>query len=353
VTPTNSLLHESSEEPPPLEDWHWQINNSITTLEEIKEHISLSSEEEEAFSKASLPFRITPYYLNLVKKFPELRRCAIPTIYETVISPGEDIDPLNEDHQSPVPGIVHRYPDRVLFLATTFCSFSCRYCTRSRLVGHSVNNNWADMLQYIRDHNEIRDVLISGGDPLTMSDEKIDSLLSSLYAIPHIEIVRIGTKVPVVLPQRITPSLTNILKKYSPLYINIHFTIKEEITPECSQACISLANVGIPLGSQTVLLRGVNDTAQKLKDLFLGLLKIKVKPYYIYQGDLIIGSAHFRTSVERGIELLSELQGHITGFAVPKYIVDLPGGGGKVPVVKQYYKGQGVFENYKGSTYYA
>ncbi len=348
-----SIQLPEEEEPPPLKDWNWQIKNSVTTLKGISEHLNLTVEEKDAFSRTSLPFRITPYYLDLVKRYPELRKCAIPTIHETETTEGEEIDPLNEDHQSPVPGIVHRYPDRVLFLATTFCSFSCRYCTRSRLIGHNHKSNWDEMIKYITEHEEIRDVLISGGDPLTLPDNVLDSLLESLYAIKHVEIVRIGTKVPVVLPQRVTPSLIKVLSKYSPLYINIHFTLKEEITSECAQACAALANAGIPLGSQTVLLKGVNDDVEKLRSLFLELLKIRVKPYYLYKCDPIAGSAHFRTTTEKGVELLSELQGRITGFAIPKYIVDLPGGGGKVPVTKQYYKGQGSFENYKGEAYTA
>jgi lysine 2,3-aminomutase len=267
---------------------------------------------------------------------------------------------LGEDHDSPVPGLVHRYPDRVLFLVTSFCAVYCRYCTRSRLVGktgeyHFNQKQFQAAIDYIAAHPEIRDVLISGGDPLTMNDDKIEWLLSRLRAIPHVEFIRIGSKVPVVLPQRITPALVKMLRKYHPFWMSVHFMHPDELTPEVKQSCERLADAGIPLGSQTVLNAGVNDDVDTMKRLMHGLLKIRVRPYYIYQCDPIPGSAHFRTPVEKGLEIIEGLRGHTTGYAVPQFVIDAPGGGGKIPLLPQYYQGRDgddvLVRNFEGKTF--
>ena len=269
-------------------------------------------------------------------------------------------DPLAEDADSPVPGLVHRYPDRVLFLVTSFCAVYCRYCTRSRLVGktgeyHFNTRQYERAIQYLEATPEVRDVLISGGDPLTMADDRLEWLLSRLRAIPHIEFVRIGSKVPAVLPQRITPALCNMLKKYHPFWMSIHFMHPSECTPEVTDACGRLADSGIPLGSQTVLVKDVNDNAETMKRLMHGLLKMRVRPYYIYQCDPIPGSAHFRTSVETGLKIIEGLRGHTTGYAVPHYVIDGPGGGGKIPLLPEYMVGRDgdhvVLRNYEGKTF--
>lgn len=346
--------------------WKWQLKNSFTTSEKLKCFLDLSREECEAIDhpKHSLPLRITPYYASLLNgknSQDPLRRTMIPTVNELTTSAGESCDPLNEGHSSPVPNLVHRYPDRVLFLSTGFCSAYCRYCTRSHMVAkdkcHVGVNAWLPAINYIREHTEVRDVLISGGDPLTMSDAHIEYLLSQLRSIPHVEMIRIGTKVPVVLPHRITPKLIKILRKFHPLYISIHFTHPDELSPETAQACRRLADAGIPLGSQTVLLKGINDNVDIMKSLFQGLLKIRVRPYYLYQCDPIPGSSHFRTSVEKGLEIIKGLRGWTTGYAIPHFVIDAPGGGGKIPLLPEYYQGRNeegyvVLKNYEGKTFY-
>jgi lysine 2,3-aminomutase len=326
-------------------NWRWQLKNSVKTLGQLSQYIHLSDNEirpVQGFNN-SLPVRITPYYLSLIDRDnPEqpLRRSVIPVFDEFLVSPGEASDPLSEENNSPVPNLVHRYPDRVLFLVTGFCSTYCRYCTRSHMVAkdkcHIGIKAWEPGLQYIRDHEEVRDVLISGGDPLTMPDPHIEYLLSRLRAIPHVQIIRIGTKVPAVLPQRITRSLVNIMRKYHPLFLSIHFTHPDELTPEVKDACERLANAGIPLGSQTVLLKGINDEVNIMKNLMHGLLMNRVRPYYLYQCDPILGSAHFRTPVEKGLEIIRGLRGHTSGYAVPQYVIDAPGGGGKIPLLPEY-----------------
>jgi lysine 2,3-aminomutase len=330
-------------------NWHWQLRNSVTTIQRLSKFLELSVNEIRPAQAINdtLPIRITPYYLSLLDKYKAdqpLRKSVVPVFDEFLVSRGEASDPLSESHHSPVPNIVHRYPDRVLFLVTGFCSTYCRYCTRSHMVAkdkcHIGLKAWEPGLQYIRQHPEIRDVLISGGDPLAMNDLNIEYLLSRLRDIEHVEIIRIGTKVPVVLPQRINRSLVNILKKYHPLYISIHFTHPDEITPEVKDACEKLANVGIPLGSQTVLLKGINDSVPVMKQLMHGLLKIRVRPYYLYQCDPILGSAHFRTPIAKGLEIIRGLRGHTSGYAVPQYVVDAPGGGGKIPLLPDYYQGR-------------
>ncbi|MCX8124337.1 MAG: KamA family radical SAM protein [Spirochaetes bacterium] len=345
-------------------DWRWQIANRIRTYEQLSAILDLSQSEVDAItSHTQLPMSITPYYASLIDRTnpnDPIRRCVVPTIHELSHNAGESNDPLSEDEDSPVPGLVHRYPDRVLFLVTDFCSTYCRYCTRSRIVGRSncilPNKNWDAALRYIAEHTQIRDVLISGGDPLTMNDSMIEYLLNRLRAIPHVEIIRIGTKVPAVLPQRITHSLVSMLRKYHPLWINIHFTHPNEITPETMKACNRLANAGIPLGSQTVLLKGINDSVDVLKKLYHLLLQCRVRPYYLYQCDPIVGSYHFRTSVAKGIEMIAGLRGHTTGLAVPHYVIDAPGGGGKIPLLPQYCQGVDddsiVLKNYEHKYFY-
>lgn len=331
-------------------DWQWQLRNRIQNFETLSTILTLSEEETQAVKSNadSLPLSITPYYASLLDKtdpMHPLRRAVVPVKAELCRSFGEADDPLGEDADSPVHGLVHRYPDRVLFLVTDFCSTNCRYCTRSRMVGrssakHGGISNWEKALSYIEANTGIRDVLISGGDPLTLGDDALEWLLSRLCRISHLDIVRIGTKVPVVLPQRITSRLVKMLKRYHPLWMNIHFMHPEEVTPETSTACTKLADAGIPLGSQTVLLKGINDDVDTMKNLYHKLLKIRVRPYYLYQCDPIAGSAHFRTPVEKGLEIIKGLRGHTTGLAVPNFVIDAPGGGGKIPLLPEYVMGK-------------
>ena len=346
-------------------NWQWQLRNRIRDLASLSRFINLSEDEMNAIGlrENGLPLNITPYYASLIDRDnPEhpVRKAVVPVTAESFMSYGEAEDPLGEDSDSPVHGLVHRYPDRVLFLVTDFCSSYCRYCTRSRMVGGnhcdmSDRARWEKAINYIAENKSIRDVLLSGGDPLTLSDESLEWLLSNLRKIDHVEMIRIGTKVPVVLPQRITPSLTRMLKKYHPLWMSIHFTHPEELTPETAQACERLADAGIPLGSQTVLLAGINDSVETIKSLVHGLLKIRVKPYYLYQCDPIPGSGHVRTPVEKGLEIINGLRGHTTGYAVPTYVIDAPGGGGKIPLLPDYVEGRDgddlVLTNYRGGTY--
>jgi lysine 2,3-aminomutase len=325
--------------------------------------MTLSDDEINALNKLKnrLPLRITPYFLSLIydsEPGSPLRRTMIPESAELIITDAEKADPLCEMASSPVPGVVHRYPDRALFTVTQFCSSYCRYCTRSHSVGklgHLTKGEWDRAFRYLAEHTEIRDVIISGGDPLTMNDNKIEYLLSNLRAIKHIEILRIGTKVPVVLPQRITPQLVAMLRKYHPLFMSIHFTHPDEITPETRKACNMLADGGMPMGSQTVLLSGINDDPTVMKSLMQKLLTIRVRPYYIYQCDLIPGSSHFRTTIEKGIDIIENLRGHTSGYAVPQFVVDAPGGGGKIPILPAYVVESGpekwVLRNYKKNQY--
>ena len=346
-------------------DWQWQITNRINTLERLSALFDLSQDEIAALSskQGHLPFSVTPYYASLLSQtdpMQALRRTVVPVTAEFLRSKREVADPLGEDHDSPVPGLVHRYPDRVLFLVTDFCSAFCRYCTRSRMVGdspkeHAGLSRWEEALAYIRTNSQIRDVLISGGDPLTLSDDRLEWLLSNLRRIPHVEIIRIGTKAPAVLPQRITPQLCRLLKRYHPLWMSLHFTHPDELTPETAQACGRLADAGIPLGSQTVLLAGINDSVETIMRLMQGLLKIRVRPYYLYQCDPIEGSSHFRTPVSKGLEIIQGLRGHTSGYAVPQYVIDAPGGGGKIPLLPEYIVGREddslILKNYQGRRY--
>lgn len=346
-------------------DWGWQVRNRFKTVEELSRVFILSESEQEAVGKrtGSLPVGITPYYASLLSRDQAdspLRRTVVPLMDEFLFSPGEQRDPLSEDGDSPVPGLVHRYPDRVLFLVAAFCSVYCRYCTRSRVVGNFSEyrfskNQWEGALQYIEQTPTIRDVLLSGGDPLDLSDDKLDYLLGRLRKIPHVEFVRIGTKVPAVLPQRITKSLVRILKRHHPLWMSLHFIHPDEMTSETQQACARLADAGIPLGSQTVLLKGVNDCVETMKDLMHKLLLSRVRPYYLYQCDPIPGSAHFRTSVEKGLEIIHGLRGHTTGYACPTFVIDAPGGGGKIPLLPEYVVGREgsdiLLRNYEGEIF--
>ncbi|MEX2318102.1 MAG: KamA family radical SAM protein [Pirellulales bacterium] len=322
-------------------DWRWQSRHRIRTLDQLEKMLQLSAGERQALVQGGtmLPVGITPYYMSLLDEDdPQhpLRRTVVPTPNEFIRTEGEADDPLGEDNHSPVPGLVHRYPDRVLFLPLDFCSTYCRYCTRSRVVGHGelVPNEKRLMaaFDYLRAHSQIRDVLISGGDALALSEDKLDWILRNLRGIPHIEFVRIGTKMPAVLPQRITRELCRVLRRYHPIWMSLHFIHPDECTPEAAQACARLADAGIPLGAQTVLLKGVNDNVETMRQLMHRLLLMRVRPYYLYQCDPISGSAHFRTPVAKGLEIIQGLRGHTTGYAVPTYVIDAPGGGGKIPL---------------------
>ncbi|MFH0877459.1 MAG: lysine 2,3-aminomutase [Candidatus Omnitrophota bacterium] len=347
------------------EDWHWQIKNRIHTLDQISKILILTPEEEEGIKKSGgrLSMAITPYWTTLMDaEDPScpIRRQAVPLIEEFKFGNNEYVDPCAEDRDSPVSGLVHRYPDRVLLLATEQCAMYCRHCTRRRLVGEkrtsSVNSKTIDAaVEYIKSNRKIRDVLISGGDPLMLEDEDLEEILKKITEIPHVEFVRLGTRVPVTLPQRITEPLIAMLKKYSPVWISIHFNHPREVSKRCKAACDMLADNGFPLGSQTVLLRGINDKPYIMKKLMQELLKVRVRPYYIYQCDPARGTAHFRTPVAVGINIIERLRGFTSGYAVPTYVVDAPGGGGKIPVGPNYLisqdKGKHVLRNYKGKIY--
>ncbi len=342
-------------------DWKWQVRNRIETLEDLKKYVTLTPEEEEGVKKTlqTLRMAITPYYISLIDpNNPEcpVRKQAVPTSKETYQSPADLLDPLHEDEDSPVPGLTHRYPDRVLLLITDMCSMYCRHCTRRRFAGQKDAESAVDRIdraiEYIAKTPQVRDVLLSGGDALMVSDERLEYIISRLRQIPHVEIVRIGSRTPVVCPQRITDNLVNMLKKYHPIWLNTHFNHPQEVTKEAAEACAKLANAGIPLGNQTVLLRGVNDCVNTMKKLMHELVKMRVRPYYIYQCDLSMGIEHFRTPVSKGLEIIEGLRGHTSGYAVPTFVVDAPGGGGKTPVMPQYVVSQSpgrvVLRNFEG-----
>ena len=342
-------------------DWHWQVENRIETLDQLKQHIALTPEEEEgvATTLGKLRMSITPYYLSLIDlndPFDPIRKQAIPTGAELEFAKYEEADPLHEDTDSSCAGLTHRYPDRVLFLITDQCSMYCRHCTRRRMAGETDGaRSMEDIdkcIEYIRKTPVVRDVLLSGGDALCVEDETLEYIISELRKIPHVEIVRIGSRTPVVMPQRITDDLVNMLKKYHPIWLNTHFNHVKELTPTAAEALRKLADAGIPLGNQTVLLRGVNDCKHKMRELMHELVKNRVRPYYIYQCDLSIGIEHFRTTVSKGIEIIEGLRGHTSGYAVPTFVVDAPGGGGKTPVMPQYIVSQTphkvILRNYEG-----
>jgi len=347
-------------------DWRWQMRTRIRTLDELARIFRLSEDEYAAVArhKGSLPVGITPYYASLMSRTDPsepLRRTHITTGGEYIRTPGEDNDPLGEDHDTVAPGIVHRYPDRVLFLTTGTCSTYCRYCTRARVVGNPGGEynlsmkQWDQALAYLEQHTEVRDVLLSGGDPLTLGDDKLDYLLGRLRAIKHIEFLRIGTKIPMVLPQRITKDLIAVFKKHSPLWISLHATHPDELTDETTESTARLADAGIPLGSQTVLMKGINDDIEVMKPLMQGLLRRRVRPYYLYQCDPISGSAHFRTTVDKGLEIIEGLRGHTTGYATPIFAVDAPGGGGKIQLAPDFIVGRDgddlLLRNFEGGVY--
>ena len=342
-------------------DWHWQVKNRIESLEDLKKYITLSAEEEEGVKKTleTLRMAITPYYFSLMDiNDPNcpVRKQAIPSIKEIHKAEADLLDPIHGDEDSPVPGLTHRYPDRVLLLITDMCSMYCRHCTRRRFAGANDDAMPMDRIdkaiEYIAKTPQVRDVLLSGGDALLVSDETLEYIISKLRAIPHVEIVRIGSRTPVVLPQRITPELVEMLKKYHPIWLNTHFNHPKEVTPESKKACELMANAGIPLGNQSVLLRGINDCVHVMKRLVHDLVKMRVRPYYIYQCDLSMGLEHFRTPVSKGIEIIEGLRGHTSGYAVPTFVVDAPGGGGKTPVMPQYVISQAphkvVLRNFEG-----
>lgn len=341
-------------------DWRWQLSNRVNDLEVLETFINLTGEEIEG-AAADDKFRldITPYFASLID--PDDPMCPVR---QQVIPKGRELkafdsmmaDSLAEDKHSPVPGLVHRYPDRVLMLITTQCASYCRYCTRSRIVGDSTATfskaEFEMQLDYLRRTPQVRDVLLSGGDPLTVSPRILDYLLGELRQIEHIEIIRIGSRVPVFLPQRITNELCETLEKYHPLWINIHVNHPKEITPELFRACDKLSRAGVPLGNQSVLLAGINDSVHIQRELVQQLVQMRVRPYYLYQCDLVAGAGHFRTNVSKGIEIIEGLRGHTSGYAVPTYVIDAPGGGGKIPVSPQYLisqsPGKVVLRNFEG-----
>lgn len=342
---TASRLRRDEVAPEDWNDWRWQLRHRLTTLAQLERVLHLTEAERAGLVTAErhFPVGITPYYAALMD--PQNPHCpirmqSIPVGAEAERAAGELRDPLGEDGLSPVPGIVHRYPDRVLLLALDRCALYCRHCNRRRMVAQDDGVISVPMIEealaYVRRTPRIRDVLISGGDPLTLATDKLEWILSSLRAIPHVEIIRIGTRVPVCLPQRINDELVTMLRRYHPLYINTHFNHPKELTPEARAGCEKLADAGIPLGNQAVLLRGVNSSARTLKALFRELLKVRVRPYYLFQGDPVLGTDHLRTPVAAGIEIMEQLRGHISGMAIPHLVIDAPGGGGKLPIGPNY-----------------
>ncbi len=350
-----------------MENWadqKWQLKNRINSLSELEKHINLTPEERSGIilSGNRLAMSITPHFINLVDKDDPncpIRRQIIPRVEESLDDPLELSDPCGEDSHMPVPGLVHRYPDRVLFLVTDRCASYCRYCTRSRVVSgvgeQQLETQWEAAFKYLEKTTSIRDVLLSGGDPLLFSDGKLEKILSRLRSIPHIQFIRIGSRIPIFLPQRITDSLCDMLKKYHPLYISIHTNHPKELTTEVREGLEKLANAGVPLGNQSVLLKGVNDDVKIQKALVHKLLICRTKPYYLYQCDLIKGSFHLRTGIAKGLEIMEGLRGHTTGYAIPQYVIDGPGGGGKIPINPEYIIRRDaekvVLRNYEGKEF--
>ena len=345
-------------------NFRWQLQNRVTNLSQLENHLNLSNKERNGviLSGNKLSLSITPHFFNLIEaNNPDcpIRKQVIPTVDEISVSSEEMSDPCGEDSHMPVPGLVHRYPDRVLFLLTDRCASYCRYCTRSRVVsGAGENNlktNFEDAFQYLENNKSIRDVLFSGGDPLLYADNKLEKIIKRIRSIKHIEFIRIGTRIPIFLPQRITPNLCNMLKKYHPLWMSVHTNHPKELTSEVKQALEMLADSGIPLGNQSVLLKGVNDDISTMKSLVHKLLQCRVRPYYLYQCDLIEGSSHLRTSASKGIEIIEGLRGHTSGYAVPQFVIDAPGGGGKIPINPEYVveknSKQLKIRNYEGKSF--
>ena len=345
-------------------DWKWQYSHRITTVQALSQIIRLNEQEKSEIEASLKRFRmaITPYFASLMD--PEdpacpIRMQAVPSVSETRVQPWEAKDPLNEDNDSPVPHIVHRYPDRVLFLVTRQCAMYCRHCVRKRHVGEEdyliSGEDKEKAIDYIAKTPQVRDVLVSGGDPLSMSDENLEDIIARLRAIPHVEIIRIGTRMPVVLPMRITPGLLAMLRKYHPVWMNAHFNHPRELTAESRGACAAIVDAGIPLGNQSVLLRNINDNTETMKELLLKLVRARIRPYYIYQCDLCEGIEHFRTKVETGIEIIRKLTGNISGFAIPRFVIDTPNGGGKIPINPDFVVSlddeKVVMRNYKGRVY--
>jgi lysine 2,3-aminomutase len=349
------------------EDWNsakWQLKNRVSSLADIEKHLTLCEEERAGIllTGTKLATAVTPHYFNLIHPTdPDcpIRRQVIPRIEETHTDPSEMADPCGEDSHMPVPGLVHRYPDRVLFLVTDRCASYCRYCTRSRVVSgvsdQKLETQWDMAIEYLKKTPQVRDVLLSGGDPLLFSDAKLEKLLSKLHAIPHIQFIRIGSRIPIFLPQRITPELCTMLKKFHPLFISIHTNHPRELTTEVHDALGRLADAGVVMGNQSVLLDKVNDSVEIQKELVQKLLMCRVRPYYLYQGDLIQGTAHLRTGIAKGIEIIEGLRGHTSGYAIPQYVVDGPGGGGKIPINPQYIVESNdertVLRNYEGKEF--
>ncbi len=345
-------------------DWRWQFRNRVTTLEELAQHFPLTSRDWDLRAQVLKDFRmgITPYYLSLIdaeNADDPLLRQVVPLNEEYTYRAIGDEDPLGEENFSPVPGITHRYPDRVLMVISNSCAIYCRYCTRKRIMYEDATPDVEidRMVDYIANTPSVRDVVVSGGDPLTYATTKLERILSKLRAIPHLEIIRIGSRVPVALPQRIDDELCAMLQKYHPLWINVHFNHPNEVTPDAMRACDKLSRAGIPLNNQSVLLKGVNDDVMVMKRLVHGLMRMRVRPYYLYQCDPIRGAEHFRTSIRKGIEIIEGLRGHTSGLAIPQYVIDGPGGGGKIPVNPTYLlhydepKGRAVLRNFQGKIY--
>jgi len=345
-------------------DWKWQYKNRITRADALSEIISFDKKErrEIELCLSNLKMAITPYFASLMDPTDPvcpIRQQAVPSGEELLILPTERKDPLNEEHYSPVRNIVHRYPDRVLFLVSRQCAMYCRHCTRRTRVGDEgfflTEEETEEAIDYITSAEEVRDVLISGGDPLVMDDGRLEELLSRLRAIRHVDIIRIGTRVPSVLPMRVTPSLLAMLKKYQPIWMNTQFNHPNELTHAAIQACADIVDAGIPLGNQSVLLKNINNDTETMRELLLGLLKARVRPYYLYQCDLCEGLSHFRARVQDGIEIIRNLTGHITGLAIPQFVIDAPDGGGKIPVNPEYLLSVNddeiVMRNFKGDIY--
>ena len=346
------------------DDHRWQLRNRVDSLADLDARLNLTDEERAGVLLAGtkLAMAITPHFFNLIDRDDPncpIRRQVIPRIEEGWNAPEEMADPCGEDSHMPVPGLVHRYPDRVLFLVTDRCASYCRYCTRSRVVSgvgeQHLETQWEPAFKYLEKHTEIRDVLLSGGDPLLFSDDRLDKILTRLRSIPHIQFVRIGSRIPIFLPQRITPELCTMLKKHHPLFISIHTNHPRELTTEVRDALGRLADAGIPLGNQSVILRGVNDSVEVQKALVQKLLMCRVKPYYLYQCDLITGSSHLRTAVAEGVAIIEGLRGHTTGYAIPQFVIDGPGGGGKIPINPNYVvdsaSGKVTLRNFEGEIF--